>query len=680
MKYYICLWGVMAGIFISSKSYSQAVGEEIKLLKSTLEANHVSPRTIDDQFSKDVFKRFIKLIDPSGLTLTQQEYAKIKAYETTLDEAYTAGDDSFLKIFAPIFKEKLQKKQEIIEKITSQPLNFTKQDFLYSYEKLDTIFHVADAESLQLIIERRIKYACLLQYEEGKKLKKADIQSYIPQVRAVELRKIKRILEHAEGFDNYVKNRFLSAIASCYDPHTFYMNESDVQHFMASVSPQSLSFGLIFSENEQNEIFVQQLIPGSPAWNSNELHEGDVLLSMQWAGKELVEFNAASIEEVEKTIDQSNQGTAKFTVRKKDKKIQTIELTKALTRQDENVVKGYVIHGKRKIGYISLPAFYHSMKSAGKKGCAQDVGSAILKMKKEGIEGLILDIRNNGGGSIDECADLAGIFIDEGALVVVNDKQNKPVIIKDANRGTVFDEPLIVMVNRYSASASELLSATLQDYNRALIVGSNTYGKATGQGIEAVDLSKGKGKMSFANITEIKIYRVNGKTAQFVGVQPDITLPDLSEIEFQRESDEPHAIRPDAVNKKVLYNKLPEIPVEDLKQQHLGRMTPSNPLYKLIELIKKTKTISTEIKQEIPLELKSFELWFSKIEEKVKESDIEANFSTDALQVKTINADLVWLEQDNYAKKMHEEVRKNIAKDFHVAECYQILLDWIATK
>lgn len=675
MKKYIRLLQCMVLLcpYFGLRVYSQDIGSELKLLKSTLEANHISPRTIDDEFSKHVFKRFIKLIDPSGLTLTQQEYAQLKNFETTLDDAYTTGDDAFLKVFTPIFKEKLLKRQEAIEKITSQPLDFSKKDVLRSHGKRDTLFHIANAESAYKAIEKLIKYACLMRYEQNKIAKKAELQSFLPQIRAIELRKIKRVLQHPDGFERYVANRFLLAIALCYDPHTFYMNKSAMQNFMAGVLPEGLSFGVIFGENEENEIVLQQLVPGSPAWNSNELHEGDVLLAIQWAGKDVIELNGSSIEEVQTIMQQSNQGTASFTVRKKDKKIQIVKLTKALVRQDENVVKGYIMHGKRKIGYISLPAFYHGMKQGGKKGCAEDVGSTILKMKKEGIEGLILDIRNNGGGSIDECVELAGIFIDEGALVVTNNKQNKPIITKDANRGTVFDAPLIVMVNRYSASASEILAATLQDYKRALIVGSNTFGKATGQGIVPV-------ATGFVKVTGLKIYRINGKTAQFVGVQPDIELPDLSEINFESESDAPHAIQPDVVNKKVIYTPLPAIPVEDLRQQHLGRMTPSNALHKFLTLIQSTKKLTTEIKQEIPLDLTGFQAWCEDLEKKMpKETDFalknESNFS-----IQTIKADLVWLEQDKYAKEMHEDVRKDIAEDLHVAECYQILLDWIAKK
>ncbi len=653
-------------IFASPKSYSQDVATELKVLKQTIEATHISPPTIDNVFSKNVFKRFIKLVDPTGITLTQQEYAQFKSFETTLDEAYTQGDDAFLKVFIPIFKDKLQKRQATIEKITSESLDFTKNDFLYSVGKRDTIFHLSNQESAYKLTEKQIKYACLTRYNQSKDDKKASIQTFVPQVKGIELRKIKRILEHAEGFERYVANRFLLAITLCYDPHSFYLNKSAMQSFMAHILPEGLSFGLTFSENEIGEIVIEQLIPGSPAWNSNEFHEGDVLLAIQWAGKAVIEFTDASVDEVESVMEQSNQGIATFTIRQKDNKTNTIKLTKAFVRQDENTVKGYMMQGKRKIGYISLPAFY--------QGCAQNVGNTILKMKKEGVEGVILDIRNNGGGSINESIDLAGIFIEEGAVAVTTEKNSKPIILKDVHRGTIFDEPLIIMVNRYSASASEILAAALQDYNRALIVGSTTYGKATGQGFKKVQ------ETGFVKITELRIYRINGSTAQFTGVLPDINLPDLSETAFERESDSPHALRPDTIHKKVLYNKLPSPPIQDLLQAHMGRMTPSNALYQLMQLIEKVTKISKDVKKKIPLDLNGFGTWLTEMEKQMPNVDEFKAATETKIPIQTLKADIIWLTQDKYAQEMHEELRKTVAQDLHVAECYQILLDWIELK
>lgn len=653
---------------LAGSAFAQNTQNELKGLKTVLEETHIAPRTIDDAFSRDVFRRFIKIVDSRGLLLTQQEYALLKQYETSLDDEYQKGELTFLQAFLPIYKKRLLAHQEAIQRMTDKPLDFTKKEALVAVEgKRDTIFHLANEQESYKIQERLIKYACLLRYEAQGKEKKADLPTFVPQVRKTELRRIKRILEHAEGFEQYITNRYLLAVAICYDPHSYYMNLTSVQGFMSGLTSQGLSFGINLMENEQDEIVIDQLIPGGSAWNSNKLHVGDVLLSIQWEGKEAIDLVGAGVEEAYAVIEQSNKGKAFFVFRQKDGATDTIKLAKTVTRQDENTIKCFVIQGKKKIGYISLPAFY--------QGCARDVGSAIVKMKKEGIEGLIMDIRDNGGGSMDEGNELAGIFIDQGALMIVNSRQNKPTIIKDPNRGTMFDAPMLVMINRNSASASEIFSSTLQDYHRALIVGSKTYGKSTGQGI--VPINKENPKTGFAKITQIKIYRVNGRTAQFVGVEPDIEMIDDSEVDFMRESDAPHALKPDTVNKKVLFVPLPLIPIEDLRQKHLGRMTPSNGLYKIMQAIRKIKDAQQDVYKQIPIDKEGFLKWRADLEANLPQ---EVDFAKDlpTLQANSLQADAVWLAQDEYAKEMHQNILDSLKKDVHVAECYQILLDWIA--
>jgi carboxyl-terminal processing protease len=506
-------------------------------------------------------------------------------------------------------------------------------------------------------------------YQQQGKEKKQTVESFLPTACQIELRRVKRLLEHPDGFEQNLTNKYFSAITACYDPHSSYFNLSNVQNFIAQLSSQGLSFGIHFTENEKGELEIAQLVPGGAAWNSNKLHVGDVLLKMRWEGKEAIDMIGASLEEIYNLMEQSNKGFAFFTFKQKDGTTETIKLAKTVTRQDENTVKCFVIQNKKKIGYISLPGFYEN--------CARDVGSAILKMKKEGIEGLILDIRDNGGGSIEESADLAGIFIDQGGLFMTNSRQNKAVIVKDANRGTMYDAPLLVMVNRNSASASELLASTLQDYNRALIVGSQTFGKATGQSI--FPLEAHNPKTGYVKVTRLKLYRVTGKTAQFTGVTPDIEIPDISEMDFFRESEMPYAIKPDTVAKKVIFQALPTIPKEDLRQNHFGRMTPSYNLYKLVELVKKANNLQEELYKKIPLDSKGFAQWNENLEKSLPTSE-SLQMQDKLLTVNSLQADTSWLAQDQYAQEMHQIVLKSISQDAHIAECYQILLDWIALK
>ena len=236
---------------------------------------------------------------------------------------------------------------------------------------------------------------------------------------------------------------------------------------------------------------------------------------------------------------------------------------------DEDKVKGFILRGAQTVGYISLPAFYEDWEdSRGVKGCANDVATEVIKLKKENISGLILDLRYNGGGSVQEAVELAGIFIDAGPVAQIKTRDAKVITLKDVNRGTVYDGPLLLLVNGSSASASEMVAGTLQDYNRALIVGSPTYGKATAQVVlpmdTAIDLNTYNGKAqasSYIKMTIEKLYRITGNTAQRTGVQPDVTLPDPPDALTQREADEKFALPAITIEANKYYKPLAPLPI-----------------------------------------------------------------------------------------------------------------------
>ena len=251
-------------------------------------------------------------------------------------------------------------------------------------------------------------------------------------------------------------------------------------------------------------------------------------------------------------------------------------------------MKGFLLKGAKTVGYISLPAFYTDWEdSKGANGCANDVAKEILKLKKENIGALILDLRYNGGGSMEEAVALSGLFIDAGPVGQVKSRETKVFTMKDVNRGTVWDGPLLVLVNGSSASASEMVAGTLQDYNRALILGSPTYGKATAQVVlpmdTTIDLTNFNGQAtasSYIKVTISKLYRVNGTTAQASGIKPDIALPDPPEAMVQREADEPFALSPTPIEANKYYHPLPALPLA-AEQEIATRAMAANDYFRL---------------------------------------------------------------------------------------------------
>jgi carboxyl-terminal processing protease len=318
----------------------------------------------------------------------------------------------------------------------------------------------------------------------------------------------------------------------------------------------------------------------------------------------------------------SNHDKATFKIKKPDGAERTVILLKEKMEEDDeqNKVKSFLLKGNKTIGFISLPSFYQDWdnENSGVNGCANDVAKEILKLKKENIEGLIIDLRYNGGGSMDEAIELSGIFIDFGPVGMDKGRDTKIYTLKDVNRGTIYDGPLMLMVNGYTASASEMVAGTLQDYHRAVIVGTPTYGKATAQVVlpmdTAVDTEKDITKIktnSYFKVTVSKLYRVNGTTAQAGGVQPDVVLPDMLEAHPQLEADNPYVLISPAIEGNKYFKPYPVMNIDNLKtfaQQKINASSYFKQLKNYIQFVKaedENKEVSLKLSDVIEQEKKA---------------------------------------------------------------------------
>jgi carboxyl-terminal processing protease len=397
---------------------------------------------------------------------------------------------------------------------------------------------------------------------------------------------------------------------------------------------------------------------------------------------------------VEAILHEADKKELEFTVRKANGEVRSVRLFKVKIRSDENAVKGYILKGAKKIGYISLPSFYTDWGTNTPLGCANDVAREIVKLEQEHIEGLVLDLRFNGGGSVREAIDLAGIFIDEGPLSIYRSRNQKPLLLKDMNRGTAYDGPLVVLVNGLSASASELFAGIIQNYNRGMIVGSPTYGKATGQEILPLDTifsftdlfasrqqaSRSERKnFGFVKVTVEQFYNLHNGTHQKTGIQPDLKLPEPFYFGQYREALLPYALPADSVKKTVYYNPLPALPLSKLVANSQLRLA-QNPNFKrfgrvndsLIDLRKKGK----------PLLLKPD--YFRK-EEKSGYQLIEAlgkciSDSSTVFVARNNEYEQKLIDIDTYNKDINEVVLKNIQQDLYLDETYRILLDYLMNR
>lgn len=537
---------------------------------------HVSPRPLDKDMSAAIFTQLLDGLDGQRLIFTADDIRQLSAYRLTLDQEILNRRTAFLTLLASLYRQRLTQTNSLIDGITARPFDFTLHETINTGE--DSSWP-ASRQALRSRIARLLKYSVgegianeVLDNSDLRPASRDSLEIALRKKAAARMhRSIRRILQSPQGIEGIVGNIYCQSLASCYDPHTAWFPPDEKAAFELMLGNKPLSFGLALTEDENGNPSISKLLAGGPAFLSGSLHEGDKILTIRWDNREPIDVSGASLEETDRILADEGGTRLTLTVRKPDGTTRDVTLDKKPVAEDndDDKVQGFVLNGARTVGYISLPAFYEDWEDPrGINGCSNDVAKEILRLKRSNITGLILDLRYNGGGSMQEAVDLAGIFIDAGPVAQIKTREAKVITLKDIIRGTVYDGPLILLVNGSSASASEMVAGTLQDYNRALIVGSPTYGKATAQVVlpmdTTIDLATYDGKAqasSYLKVTISKLYRITGNTAQRSGVQPDILLPDPPDALTEREDDEKFALPANPIDANKYYKPLPPLPL-----------------------------------------------------------------------------------------------------------------------
>ena len=571
-----------------------AAGKDAFVITRMIDKFHVQPRTVDDSFSMRVYDRLLDELDDEHIFFTREDIRKLSVYRLKLADQILQQKTDFLQLLTELFHQRLLQVDTMIDHVTAKPFNFTLKEKLTIAEDSS---YPADLAAIHLKLYK------LLKYSVGYRIASYAAEKGMPAQRVIDSlenvyrqkssksvrRSITRILKSPMSIEATIGTIYCQVISSSFDPHTNYFTKEEKTAFEGMLGNKTMGFGLSISKDDDGNPQIGKLKPGGPAFQSGLLHEGDKLISIQWDDHPVIEVVGASLSEVDAILTQEGGDKMTMIVRKSDGNSQQVSLHKQKldTDPDEDKVKGFVLKGAKNVGYISLPAFYEDWENAaGVNGCANDVAKEIIKLKKENIGGLILDLRYNGGGSIQEAVELSGIFIDAGPVAQIKGRDPKVVTLKDVNRGTIYDGPLLLLVNGSSASASEMVAGTLKDYNRALIVGSPTYGKATTQVVlpmdTTIDMESYQGGSSsmpaYLKVTISRLYRVNGNTAQFSGVQPDILLPEAGSVIEPRESDEPAALAPIPIDANKYYRPLAPLPLSDL-QATAKKIVDADPYY-----------------------------------------------------------------------------------------------------
>jgi carboxyl-terminal processing protease len=544
------------------------------------EIYHVQPRAVDQTFSEDLFSQMIRALDADKIYFNTEDISLLSLSRDKLAFQLLNKKEDFLHQLIILYTRKITQTDSILDLLSKTKFDLHVNE-LYTVSE-DSDFAANDALrkiKLYKLVKRNIIETLVDTYEEDSTKRNVKADSLEPAARKKVCHAFKRDIQRTRqskgGLSGFVNNAWCESVASCYDPHTEFFSPGKKEEFQGELGDKQLQFGFSLGEGKE-ATEITRLKPGSPAYKSGLIHEGDQIMALQWEGDEEVDVSDGSAEEVNAFISGDHGKSLTLTLKKSDgttRKV-TLQREKSTLDDDNSKVRSFILKGDHRVGFISLPAFYTDWngEEGGSNGCADDVAKEIIKLKKENIEGLILDLRYNGGGSMMEAIALAGIFIDSGPVGMTKDKEGKVYTMKDVNRGSVYDGPLILLINGFTASASEMLAGTLQDYHRALILGSPSFGKATAQVVLPLDtlfdekhLDRMKTADNFIKITIDRLFRVNGTSAQQTGVIPDIFLPDFSETQSEREKSLPFSLPNVSIDANKYYHPYPSIPVDTLK-------------------------------------------------------------------------------------------------------------------
>lgn len=657
------------------------VRKEAIQLRVTLEQRHVYPLIINDQFANRVFENVITSIDPDRLYFSNEDLSPLQHLKSTIDDDLKGTSWKFYPQLLKTFKESLLQSKALLEGQTPFTITLNEQirvDTSWVEKRADKEARWRNLIKLEVIEE-------VAAHEDIKDilLDKSLLNTIVDQARidAVNEHKriLARILDAPDSFEQYVSVAFLRAISNAFDPHSNYFTPAQMEIFVSSLSTQGFEFGFGIEEQNDEGITITSLTPGGPAWKSGEVHHGDVIEKIRRNGSDWVDVSGMSVEEVSELLADSDDKVVDISLRKPAGKTKVVQLRKAKLTNDDDVVKSFILEGERRVGYIYLPDFYSQWGDATGSRCASDVAREIIKLKKQKIEALILDIRFNAGGSLQEAVAMAGIFIDAGPIGIISEKGKPPVTLKDMNRGTIYDGPLVVAVNGQSASASELLAAALQDYRRAIIVGSQTFGKATGQ--EMISLEPGKPDINFSaidtkkgwgysTVTTSRIYRITGQSIQKAGVEPDVALPDLNSVYVLKESFYRHAIKQDSIVKKTYYQPLTNLPVDILRFKSQQRLQSHEGFKAIAAHVERVK------KESEKLSMKSLSIVCNELKELNDVADKIGQGGTAKFSVRSNFLTSSGLEVTQKSD-MDSAWEENLIADISLQEVYNITCDYL---
>lgn len=695
-------FGTFKNMNATSKNQQEVI---LKTTIGVINSGHFSPKKIDDSFSLYVFNKAIENLDGDKKFFTQADIDLLSKHMYTIDDEILKLDLSFFELLNDLFVKRVDDAESYYKTILDKPFDFSKKtNFESDGEKLSW---AKDVNELKNRWEELLKFRGLIKYYDLKKeqdQKVKDSANYVVKKDA-ELKKLatESTLKVQERFFKRIKKMntndrfsiFMNTITSYYDPHTNFMQPTDRKRFEEMMSGSFIGIGASLQQMDDGKIKVSSIVTGSPSWKQGRLKVDYIIEKVGDDNKPAVDVEGYDLEDVVKMIRGKEGTDVNLHVLKPDGAREVITITRAQVDYENVYAKSAVVSvDGKKLGYIILPEFYSNFNGITGRRCSTDVEKEVEKLLAEGVEGIILDLRNNGGGSLSDVVDMVGLFTGPGPVVQVKGNGDKVYTLRARRAKALYEGPLMVMVNGGSASASEIFAAAIQDFGRGVVIGSNSFGKGTVQKIVPLDdfvtkadrdmiisqLNKEKGGADFDGIGSIKItfqkfYRINGGSTQLKGVVPDIVLPDAySYLEDFGEGKDKNALKWDKIS-PVGYNRYDHyLFLSELSKKSNERVRQSKAFNNIVKISEQLKARSEDT--QYPLEEKAF---FAKMKSNDELSkQLEDLDSTKVnLEVANLKVDLNTVNIDDSSKEKNETWLKSLAKDQYLSETTKVLLQYI---
>jgi len=687
---------LVAGVFFagSAKKEVDPPGKYEKILHNVtdmLKEAHYSPKLIDDSFSKKIFHKYFQVLDPNKNIFLKEDIDALKKFEFKIDDEMKGADVEFFKAVSQVFNKRMEEAALISKDILSKSFDYS-IDETYNGDPDKIKFPATDAERKESW-RKSLKYQSLDRY--------VDLIETREKNKTVEGFKVKSDTElEADARDKVVKtmdrtferyrfkfseddkfNLFVSIITNAMDPHTEFFPPVDKRYFDEQMSGRFFGIGASLVYDEGN-IKINTLVAGSPAWKSGEVQVGDIILKVGQGKEEPVELTGFVVEDAVKLIRGKKGTDVRLTLKKQDGSAKVVTLVRDEIVQDESFAKSAIINnGNSRLGYIYLPEFYADFDRPNGARCYIDVAKEIIKLKEDKVDGIIMDLRNNGGGSLYDVVQMVGLFIDKGPIVQVKDRDGKPNILEDKNREVLYDGPLTVMVNEFSASASEIFAAAIQDYGRGVVIGSTTtYGKGTVQRNLGLDPESGylnsNSDLGTIKLTLQKFYRVNGGSTQLKGVASDIVLPDNYEYLKFREKDDPDALAWDEIQKASINNWKSGYELSTIQKLSEARLQ-TNKAFKLIK--ENTEWLAKQNDREYPLNFEKYQKEQKAIRTTVRQIEALKKLEGE-MDVNSLPQDANKFTYDKGKQDRFDQWIKNLRKDIYIDQAAKVTADMVQQK